>query len=173
MDDFLRAALIGAGATLATDAWALARRRLLGTPLPDYALVGRWFAWLPRLRFVHAPIAATSPVRGERAIGWIAHYAVGIAFAAILLWAAGPSWADRPTLGPAMAVGLGSAIAPFLLMQPGMGAGIASRRTRDPRAARLRTLATHAAFGLGLYLAAWAALGWSSCCSRLFTTSFG
>ena len=59
MDDFLRAAALGAGATLVTDAWALARRRLLGTPLPDYALVGRWFAWLPRLRFVHAPIAAT------------------------------------------------------------------------------------------------------------------
>jgi hypothetical protein len=44
--------------------------------------------------------------------------------------------------------------APFFLMQPGMGAGIAASRTPRPAAARLHSLINHAVFGLGLYLAA-------------------
>jgi DUF2938 family protein len=47
-------------------------------------------------------------------------------------------------------------VAPFLLMQPGMGAGIAASRTPRPVAARLQTLVTHGIFGLGLYAAGWA-----------------
>lgn len=43
--------------------------------------------------------------------------------------------------------------APFLLMQPGMGAGIAASRTPRPTIARLHSLLTHAIFGLGLYAA--------------------
>ena len=62
----------------------------------------------------------------------------------------------RPTLGPALAVGIGTVAAPFFLMQPGMGAGIAASRTPRPNAARLQSLLTHAVFGLGLYVAAWA-----------------
>ncbi|MCZ3133241.1 DUF2938 domain-containing protein, partial [Acinetobacter baumannii] len=51
----------------------------------------------------------------------------------------------------ALIVGLASVVFPFLLMQPGMGAGIAARRTPRPGVARLRSLVTHAVFGLGLY----------------------
>lgn len=74
--------LVGAGATLLTDAWALVRRRLWDVPLPDWARVGRWLANVPRGDWV---LASKAPVRGERAIGWIAHYAIGIAFAAMLV----------------------------------------------------------------------------------------
>jgi len=59
--------------------------------------------------------------------------------------------------GPALAVGIGTVAAPFFLMQPGMGAGIAASRTPRPNAARLQSLLTHAVFGLGLYVSAWAA----------------
>ena len=48
-------------------------------------------------------------------------------------------------------------LAPFLLMQPGMGLGVASRRAPDPVAARIRSLVTHGVFGVGLYAAAWVA----------------
>jgi hypothetical protein len=150
----LQSAVIGAGATLFMDAWMLLRRRVTGAPLPDYGLVGRWFAYMSRGRFRHERIAASPPVRGERLIGWMAHYAVGIAFAALLLALWGIEWTREPTLLPALAVGLGSIIAPFLLMQPGMGAGIAASRMPRPAAARLQSLATHAVFGLGLYAAA-------------------
>jgi hypothetical protein len=136
------------------DAWGLARKRLLGAKAPDYGVVGRWLAYMPRGRFRHDPIAATPPVRGERVIGWTAHYAIGIAFAALLLAIWGLDWARQPTLAPALIVGVATVAAPFLLMQPGMGAGIAASRTPRPSAARLQSLATHTVFGLGLYAAA-------------------
>jgi hypothetical protein len=148
--------LVGAGATAVIDIWAIARRRLLGIPPPDYGLVGRWLAHMSRGRFRHDSIAAAAPMPGERLIGWIAHYLIGISFAAILLGVWGLAWIHRPTLGPALVVGIGTVAAPFLVMQPGMGAGIAASRTPRPAAARIQSLVTHAIFGLGLYAAGWA-----------------
>ncbi|WP_410170667.1 DUF2938 domain-containing protein [Cupriavidus nantongensis] len=153
----LHATVIGTGATLVMDAWAILRKQLLGVPALNYGLVGRWLAWLPRGRFHHHPIAATPPVRGEQVIGWIAHYLTGIAFAGILLALWGLDWARQPTLAPALIVGIGSVAAPFLLMQPAMGAGIAASRTPRPNLARLHSLVTHAVFGVGMYAAGWAA----------------
>lgn len=135
----------------------LARRRLFGTPLPDYGLVGRWLGHMEDGRFRHAAIAAARPVRGERVLGWVAHYLTGIAFAALLLLIFGSAWLERPSLLPAPLVGVCTVLAPFLLMQPGMGAGVAARLTKRPSAARLQSLVTHTVFGLGLYLAGWAA----------------
>lgn len=154
---FASALLIGAGATAFLDVSALVRRQLFGTALPDYALVGRWLAHMRHGRFHHDAIAATPHVRGERLIGWIAHYLIGIAFAAVLLVLWGANWAHHPTPVPALIVGIGSVAAPFLLMQPGMGAGIAASRTPHPGAARLRSLVTHTIFGIGLYAAGWVA----------------
>ena len=108
-------------------------------------------------RLRHESIAAAARVRGERFIGWTAHYLTGIAFAAILLGLFGIEWTRAPTLGPALAVGIASVTAPFFLMQPGMGAGIAASRSPNPNAARLRSLITHAIFGLGLYVSGLAA----------------
>jgi hypothetical protein len=144
---------IGVGATLATDLWTIARGRLLDVPAPDWGLVGRWFGHMARGRFRHEHIATAEPVRGERVIGWTAHYLIGIAFAGALLAICGLAWARQPTLAPALALGIATVAAPFLLMQPGMGAGIAASRTPRPNSARLQSLVTHAVFGLGLYAA--------------------
>ena len=151
------AVLIGAGATALTDIWTAARKRLWGIAPPDYGLVGRWFGHLARGRFRHDSISASSPVRGERLTGWAAHYLIGIAFASILLAIWGIDWVRHPTIAPALIVGIARVAAPFLLMQPGMGAGIAASRTPNPTAARLRSILMHAIFGIGLYLAGWVA----------------
>ncbi|MDQ0142914.1 DUF2938 domain-containing protein [Cupriavidus necator] len=153
----LHATAIGIGATLVMDGWAILRKRLLGVAALNYGLVGRWLAWLPRGRFRHHPIAATPAARGEQAIGWVAHYLTGIAFAGILLALWGLDWARHPTLAPALMVGIGSVAAPFLVMQPAMGAGIAASRTPRPSVARMHSLVMHAVFGVGLYGAGWVA----------------
>jgi len=136
MDYLASTLVIGTGATLVMDGWGLARKRLLGMPAMDYGLVGRWLAYLPRGRFRHERIAAMPPVRGERLIGWTAHYLTGVAFAGVLLALWGIDWARNPTLAPALIVGIGSVAAPFLMMQ-----------------ARVQSLVTHAVFGIGLYAA--------------------
>lgn len=156
MDFVVAAVLIGVGATAVMDVWGVVRKGLLGMPLPDYGLVGRWFAYLVRGRFRHDRIAASTPMRGEALIGWVGHYLIGISFAALLLAVWGLDWARHPTIGPALIVGVGTVLAPFLLMQPGMGAGVAASRTPRPAAARLQSVITHAIFGLGLYAAGWA-----------------
>jgi hypothetical protein len=151
MDYFACILLTGIGATATTDLWSIVRQRLFCVASPNYGLVGRWIAWIPRGQLFHEPISATPPVHGERAIGWLFHYLIGIAFAALLpaLW--GPEWIRQPTLLPALMVGIGTVAAPFLMMQPAMGAGVAASRTPRPAPARLQSLITHAIFGLGLY----------------------
>lgn len=147
--------VIGLGATATMDLWGIVRRQAFGVPRPDYGLVGRWLGHMRHGRFVHGAIATASPVPGERVIGWTAHYAIGVAFAALLIGGWGLAWLREPTLGPALIVGLATVAAPFLLLQPGMGLGLAARRAPRPWAARLHALATHAVFGLGLYAAGW------------------
>ncbi|HEX6396170.1 MAG TPA: DUF2938 family protein, partial [Steroidobacteraceae bacterium] len=84
--DYLSSALvIGTGATAATDAWSLLRSRWFGVAAPRWGLVGRWIAQMPQGRFRHESIAAVPRARAEVLIGWIAHYLIGIAFAALLL----------------------------------------------------------------------------------------
>lgn len=150
----VRSVLIGVGATLVMDAWGLFLRRGLGIVTLDYRLVGRWIGHFRYGRFVHDGIGKAAPVGGEAALGWAAHYGIGIAFAAALIAIAGPDWARAPTLSPALAFGILSVAAPFFVMQPAMGAGIAASKAPSPGRARLRSLLTHAVFGLGLYLSA-------------------
>ena len=146
-----RGVVMGVGGAVLMDAWAVFARRVLNVQGLDYAMLGRWIGHIPHGRFAHERIAAAAPVRGERPLGWAAHYSIGIVFALALLAARGLDWAHSPTILPALLVGVGTVAAPWLVMQPAMGAGIAGSRTPDPRATRLRNLATHVVYGLGLY----------------------
>jgi hypothetical protein len=150
----LYAILIGVGATAATDLWALFRTRFLGAPSVSFAMLGRWIGHIPRGRFAHGNVAKAPPVGGELAIGWAAHYAIGVTFAALLLAIFGLDWARQPTPLPALIVGLATVVAPLFVMQPAMGMGIAASKMPNPNAARLRSIVTHAVFGIGLYLSA-------------------
>lgn len=146
--------VIGVGATVLIDLWALALTRSFGIPSMNWALVGRWIGHMPAGRFVHDGIGKSTPINGETAIGWIAHYAIGVAFAGVLLAIWGLDWARAPALFPALIVGWATIAAPFFLMQPGLGLGIAAAKTPKPAVARLRSLLTHTVFGFGLYLSA-------------------
>lgn len=151
-------AVVGVGATAIMDAW-LAFLRRLGVRTLDLALIGRWAGHLARGRFAHAAIAKAAPIRGERLWGWLVHYSVGIVFAGLLVLVQGGGWLRAPSLLPALAIGTATVVAPLFVMQPAMGAGFAASRTSAPLANSLRSVANHAVFGLGLYLAA-VAIAW-------------
>ncbi len=136
------------------DLWALLLRRALGIRGLDYALLGRWIGHFTALRFSHRRIAAASVIPAERAIGWVAHYAIAISFAFGFLALVGTGWLRAPTLWPALAFGVVTVGAPWLIMQPAMGAGFAGSRTPNAHWSRLRNLGTHVVFGIGLYGAA-------------------
>ncbi len=151
--DVIQVVLIGIGATVVMDAW-LAFLARLGVPTTSFAMVGRWVGHMRRGRFAHEAIAKAAPVRHELGLGWLVHYLVGIAYAALLVAVQGAGWLDRPTLLPALGVGVATVVAPWFVMQPAMGSGFLATRTPTPLKNSLRNLANHAVFGTGLYLAA-------------------
>jgi Protein of unknown function (DUF2938) len=157
-EDFARVALIGVGATVVMDIW-LQLLKWLNVPTLNFAFIGRWVAHAIRGRCTHVAIAKSAPMKGELAIGWLVHYAVGIAFAFVLAALYGLAWAKSPSLMPALVVGVGSVIVPLFVMQPAMGAGFASSKTATPLKNCLRSVANHTIFGLGLYVSA-ACIAW-------------
>ena len=86
--------------------WGYVLRRWFNVPTLDYALLGRWIGHFAKGRFFHQRIGASAPVRGERPLGWLAHYMVGVTFAFLLLGTCGLDWAHSPTIAPPMLVGL-------------------------------------------------------------------
>lgn len=151
--DLTRVALVGIGATAVMDVWTQVLKRR-GIPTLDFALLGRWAGHLGNGTFAHANIRQATAIPGEHLLGWVLHYAVGIAFAALLLAVEGWSWMLAPRLLPALTVGAATVVAPLWVMQPAMGAGFMASKTPTPLKNCLRSLATHTVFGLGLYLSA-------------------
>lgn len=149
---WLSAVLMGIGATLTFDLWAQALKRIFKISPSNICLVGRWLRYMPQGTFRHANIGSSPPRRGECAVGWIAHYLIGISFAAAFTALAGSGWLEQPSPLPALAFGIVTVLAPFFIMQPMFGFGWAASKTARPAQARLRSLMNHTAFGIGLYV---------------------
>lgn len=146
--------VVGVGATLVQDLWNLFLKRVFGIPSLDVCLLGRWLCHMPAGTFKHVSIAAAPPKTCECAVGAIAHYTIGVVFALLLVLLTSGEWLLRPTVLPALLVAVVTLVFPFCLMQPALGLGVASSRAPNPRRARLKSLMSHVAFGLGLYLCA-------------------
>jgi hypothetical protein len=144
---------IGVGATAMMDVWVRLLKKL-GVPTQGFAMLGRWIGHWLQGQWFHDGIAKASPVKGEALFGWSAHYAIGIAFAAILVAVNGTNWLTRPSFFPALMVGIVTVAAPLFIMQPALGSGIASSKTARPLANTLKSIVNHAVFGCGLYIAA-------------------
>lgn len=145
------ALVIGVGATLVMDIWALLLKYIFSiTPL-NYALVGRWLGYMPKGVFYHCNINSVKPMAMEALIGWLAHYLIGIIFALVFIFFMDASWLIEPTIAPAIVFGVLTVVFPFFLMQPGLGLGVAAAKTPHPGIARWRSILTHIIFGLGIY----------------------
>lgn len=144
---------LGISATLILDMWLLLLKRL-NRPSLNFALLGRWVGWMFRGKFWHQSIAQSPAIRQEYALGWLAHYSVGILFAFSFNLMVGEAWLLQPQFTSAFIFGVITVLIPFFIMQPAMGSGIASAKTAQPLRNCLRSLVNHAIFGCGLYLSA-------------------
>jgi Protein of unknown function (DUF2938) len=153
------AILMGLGATLTFDLWGLFLKQAFNITPSNICLVGRWLRYMPAGTFRHSNIGSTPQKRAECAVGWIAHYTIGMTFAIAFVTLVGNNWLQHPTLIPAIIFGVVTVLAPFFIMQPLLGLGYAASKTPNPTQARLRSLMNHTAFGVGLYffglLASW------------------
>ncbi|WP_342358959.1 DUF2938 domain-containing protein [Terrarubrum flagellatum] len=150
----LRSIVMGIVATGLTDLWAQALARFAGLPPPNWGLVGRWFANLTTGKVFHDDIGKAPPWANELAIGWAAHYLVGVAFAAAALLIGGAGWAASPTFPLALAVGWVTVGFGWFLLQPGMGAGWAASKRPNAMQIRILNVVSHTIFAIGLYVAA-------------------
>ncbi|MCH7392451.1 DUF2938 domain-containing protein [Acinetobacter dispersus] len=144
---------LGVGATIIMDIWLLLLKRL-HLPSLNFALLGRWVGWIFRGKFIHASIAQSPAIQREYVLGWLAHYSVGILFAFSFVLIVGEVWLLQPQFISAFIFGVITVLIPFFIMQPAMGAGIASAKTAQPLRNCLRSLINHTIFGCGLYLSA-------------------
>jgi hypothetical protein len=149
----LSAVVIGLGATLLMDVWNLLLKGLLGVPSLNFCFVGRWLLHIPDGKFAHLSIGEAPAKRFECAIGYAAHYSIGVILAIGFVAVSG-SWLRAPTLLPALLYGIVTVVFPFFILQPAMGLGVASAKAKNPLQARVKSLATHSVFGAGLYVCA-------------------
>lgn len=154
LETLAKAALVGIGGTVVLDLWAAIMQRALGVPAVNWAMVGRWVGHMPKGRFAHQNIGRASPVRAEHALGWIVHYVIGAAYGLLLVGLWGVQWLREPTLFAPMVLALCLLVAPYFLMMPGMGAGIAGANTPKPNVTRLKSVVGHSVFGFGMYMTA-------------------
>lgn len=151
---WIQAALIGLGATALSDGWSWVLRRAWGVPSLDWAWVGRWIGHFTRGSFRHEHIARAAPIPAEQPLGWCAHYLIGAGLGMLFVPITGISWLQDPRPWPALCYGLLTVSLPFFVMQPAFGLGFAASAAPNPGAARLRSLMTHAVFGLSLFVSA-------------------
>jgi hypothetical protein len=142
---------MGLGATLTFDLGTLFLKYIFKITPSNICLVGRWILYMPEGTFRHSNIASTPQKRAECMVGWIAHYLIGIMFASVFIGLTGNNWLQNPTPIPAIVFGVVTVLAPFLIMQPAFGFGLAASKSANPREARMRSLMNHTAFGVGLY----------------------
>lgn len=149
----LAAIAIGIGATLLMDAWNVLLKHAFRIPSLNYCMLGRWVRHMPKA-FRHSSIAAASPKSNECVVGWMTHYSIGIVLAVGFVLLATGEWLAQPSLAPAVLYGIATVAFPFFVMQPALGLGMASAKTPKPLQARVKSLATHTMYGVGLYACA-------------------
>ena len=149
----IQGALIGAIATFVIDIWAVFIKQIFRLPTANWALVGRWFGYLPRGKFIHHPITDSPAISNELTIGWFAHYLTGIFYGIAYLGIVQDILSRSPSLISALIFGLVTLVAPWLILQPGMGGGIFASRTPRPGVIRIVNVSMHAIFGISLFVA--------------------
>ena len=145
---------VGAGATAVMDLWNLLVRYALGIPSLDYCLLGRWICHMRHGTARHVSIAAAAPKPFECILGRIAHYTIGVLLGVVFFALVRGDWLARPKVLSPLIFGIITVAFPFFIMQPALGLGVASSKAPNPVQARLKSLMSHAAFGVGLYACA-------------------
>lgn len=147
----IKGIVIGIGATVIMDLWALILAQLPGQSRPNWGLVGRWFWHLRNGQIFHDDISKSPPYRHEVLLGWIGHYAVGILYGVIFAFYCGSVWFANPIFLPAWIFGILTVAAGWFLLQPGLGIGWAASRLPNAGNVRFLNLVAHTFFALGMY----------------------
>ncbi len=153
MSKLIQTIFIGIGATITMDLWG-ALLKSFGLKGLNMSHLGRWILTWPQKKWFHEGIANSPAVEGELVVGWIAHYLIGISLAYLLVAVYGFAWLEKPTLEPALTIGIITVIAPLMILQPALGSGYFASKSAQPMLSVLRSIGSHTVYGFGLYFSA-------------------
>ena len=153
--EFILGLIVGVLATVTMDAVAVIALRLgiagRGPRRTGPDLIGRWVGYLLRGKFRHTNILQTPSLRGELALGFAAHYSIGIVLTFVYLGLLLMAHA-KPTALSAILYGLATTVLPWFLMFPSQGMGwLGKDAPGDAHLARV-SLFNHFIFGVGIAL---------------------
>lgn len=150
--------IIGILATILIDVWALILKYVFKLPTTNWAMVGRWVRHLHHGQFVHNSISDAVPIAGEGILGWVTHYLIGVLYAVGYFWFVNDVLNHFPNLISAVTFSMVLLVAPWFILQPGLGVGILARRAPNPWLLRGISISVHLVFGIGLYIG-WVLVG--------------
>jgi uncharacterized membrane protein YeaQ/YmgE (transglycosylase-associated protein family) len=107
----------------------------------DIELIGRMAAGWVRGRFSY---------RNPGVLGYLTHYAIGVALALIYVFGWEFLVAGPPSPAWALAYGVATTIASLFFVYPSMGFGVCGLRSPDGMKAPLSSFANHLYFGVGM-----------------------
>lgn len=142
--------LSGIFSTFAIDVWAEFLGRYMKLPVTNWGMVGRWFQHMPQGRFIHSTIKNASPMPYEKAVGWGAHYLIGIIYSVFYFSVVVPIVGEVSFIS-GLSFGVVTIFFPWLVLQPGLGLGVFARKAESPNIIRLINLSIHSIFGMCLY----------------------
>ncbi|HMB69307.1 MAG TPA: DUF2938 family protein, partial [bacterium] len=120
-------------------------------PPIDHVMIGRVLrSWL-RGRWIHPSPASVPAFPRERSFGYLAHYGIGVAFAIPFATLGRPLGGAAAPLA-AIAYGVATTAAAYLLLFPSMGLGLCGLRSSTGWRLPLSSLVNHAIYGGGLAL---------------------
>lgn len=148
---FIVGLIVGILATLTMDVVAMIALRLgitgRGPRRTGPDLIGRWIGYLFQGKFRHTDILQTPPLRGERLLGFTAHYLIGIVLTIAYLGLLVVVHAT-PTALNAILYGTATTVLPWFLMFPSQGMGWLGWNAHLASI----SLFNHVVFGLGIAL---------------------
>lgn len=139
-------------ATFSMDLWGVILHYCIQTPLPNYALLGRYIITAIHHGNPIVPqVAKLAPIAYENLVGWCFHIFVGLVDTYIYMIIIFKILKTTPHLLTSLLIGWILILIPMLIEQPMLGMGVAARLTSDPDKTRLITFSYHTVFGLALF----------------------
>lgn len=150
--ELLHMVIAGVIATATLDLWQQVFRLVVGLPITNWGMIGRWVGHFEDGQFVHKDIGAAPPVPGENVLGWIVHYVVGVGYAVVyfgLMWFV---FRTPPSLASALIFAALSVSVTWFVMEPILGAGVMASHVPGRFRVLAQDFTSHLSLGFGLFV---------------------
>ena len=145
--------LMGVLATYFMDLLAgfLVKRKLIHSFI-DPEIIGRWFLFMFRGKFIHKDIHKTPALNNEKLWCFLSHYLIGIVLAGIYLFLELKVPIIRDNIWVPLIFGITTVLFPWLWLFPSIGLGFFASKSPKKSHIIITNLINHTNFGLGLFI---------------------